>query len=204
MPTRAVPCRQCDHRELCAVPDCTAAAQLKVSSGRVVSLGVWDTAGAERFESLSRMCVPTSCTVPPASPCYTALVKACTVLPSCPRNQATLQQLVWLLPGSSTGSPAAAARRYYNGARAAIVCFNPADRLSFEKAKFWVRELRDTQVRPRPAWRAGRHRAGRGGGCQAAPRPCAARVPRVPGHDKVRPAGGPASAGPAGRGRLWL
>jgi len=130
----------------------------------VVSLGVWDTAGAERFESLSRMCVPTSCTVPPASPCYTALVKACTVLPSCPRNQATLQQLVWLLPGSSTGSPAAAARRYYNGARAAIVCFNPADRLSFEKAKFWVRELRDTQVRPRPAWRAGRPvQAGAGG-----------------------------------------
>ncbi len=83
---------------------------------------------------------------------------------TCPQNQATLLLLVWLLPGSSTGSPAAAARRYYNGARAAIVCFNPADRLSFEKAKFWVRELRDTQVRPRPAWRAGRPvQAGAGG-----------------------------------------
>ncbi|KAK9834963.1 hypothetical protein WJX81_000121 [Elliptochloris bilobata] len=66
-----------------------AAKKVKVSSGRVVSLGVWDTAGAERFESLSRM--------------------------------------------------------YYNGARAAVVCFDPADRLSFEKAMFWVRELRDTQ-----------------------------------------------------------
>lgn len=32
--------------------------QVKVSSGRLVSLGVWDTAGAERFESLSRMCAP--------------------------------------------------------------------------------------------------------------------------------------------------
>lgn len=29
--------------------------QIKVHSGRVVSLGIWDTAGAERFESLSRM-----------------------------------------------------------------------------------------------------------------------------------------------------
>ena len=36
------------------------ATQVKVSSGRFVSLGVWDTAGAERFESLSRMCGPRS------------------------------------------------------------------------------------------------------------------------------------------------
>lgn len=59
--------------------------QIKVHSGRVVSLGIWDTAGAERFESLSRM--------------------------------------------------------YYNGAKAAILCFDPCDRKSFEKLKFWVRAM---------------------------------------------------------------
>ncbi len=58
--------------------------QIKVHSGRVVSLGIWDTAGAERFESLSRM--------------------------------------------------------YYNGAKAAILCFDPCDRRSFDKLKFWVRK----------------------------------------------------------------
>ena len=57
--------------------------QIKVHSGRVVSLGIWDTAGAERFESLSRM--------------------------------------------------------YYNGAKAAVLCFDPCDRKSFDKLKFWVR-----------------------------------------------------------------
>ncbi len=122
---------------------------------------------------------------------------------TCPQNQATLLLLVWLLPGSSTGSPAAAARRYYNGARAAIVCFNPADRLSFEKAKLGQGAARYAGAPP-PGVARRAARAGRGGGCQAAPRPCAARVPRVPGHDKVRPAGGPAGVGPAGRGRLWL
>ena len=29
--------------------------QMKLSDGRTVSLGIWDTAGAERFQSLSRM-----------------------------------------------------------------------------------------------------------------------------------------------------
>ena len=29
--------------------------QIKVSSGRTISVGVWDTAGAEQFEALSRM-----------------------------------------------------------------------------------------------------------------------------------------------------
>jgi hypothetical protein len=69
------------------VPD-----QVKVRDGRVLSLGVWDTAGAERFESLSRM--------------------------------------------------------YYNGARAAILCFDACSAASFHKLKFWVR-------RPLPPWCAG-------------------------------------------------
>ena len=50
-----------------------------------MSLGIWDTAGAERFESISRM--------------------------------------------------------YYNGAKAAVVCFDPANARSFEKLKFWVMAL---------------------------------------------------------------
>ena len=29
--------------------------QVTVESGRVISLGIWDTAGAERFQSISRM-----------------------------------------------------------------------------------------------------------------------------------------------------
>ena len=53
-----------------------------MQSGRVLSLGVWDTAGAERFESLSRM--------------------------------------------------------YYNGAKAAVLCFDPCNAASFAKLKFWV------------------------------------------------------------------
>lgn len=57
-------------------------AQVKLQSGRVLSLGIWDTAGAERFESLSRL--------------------------------------------------------YYNGAKAAILCFDPCDVQSFRKLKFWV------------------------------------------------------------------
>jgi GTPase SAR1 family protein len=59
--------------------------QIRVHSGRVVSLGIWDTAGAERFESLSRM--------------------------------------------------------YYNGAKAAVLCFDPCNAKSFEKLKFWVRVM---------------------------------------------------------------
>lgn len=69
--------------ELVVMPINVCAVQIKVHSGRVVSLGIWDTAGAERFESLSRM--------------------------------------------------------YYNGAKAAILCFDPCNAKSFEKMKFWVR-----------------------------------------------------------------
>ena len=29
--------------------------QVTVQNGRIISLGVWDTAGAERFQSISRM-----------------------------------------------------------------------------------------------------------------------------------------------------
>ena len=47
-----------------------------------MSLGIWDTAGAERFEALSRM--------------------------------------------------------YYNGAKAAVLAFDPCNARSFEKLKFWV------------------------------------------------------------------
>ena len=33
-------------------------------------------------------------------------------------------------------------RIYYRGAKAAIVCYDLTDKLSFEKARFWVQELR--------------------------------------------------------------
>eukprot|EP00899_Mesostigma_viride_P017687 jgi/Mesvir1/2591/Mv13007-RA.1 len=56
---------------------------------RSITLGIWDTAGAERFESLSRV--------------------------------------------------------YYHSAGAAIVCFDVTDASSFEKLKFWVEELRDSE-----------------------------------------------------------
>ncbi len=57
--------------------------QVACKNGRVISLGIWDTAGAERFEALSRM--------------------------------------------------------YYNGAKAAVLAFDPCNARSFEKLKFWVR-----------------------------------------------------------------
>ena len=57
--------------------------QVACKNGRVISLGIWDTAGAERFEALSRM--------------------------------------------------------YYNGAKAAVLAFDPCNAKSFEKLKFWVR-----------------------------------------------------------------
>jgi Ras-related protein Rab-24 len=53
--------------------------------GRVITMGLWDTAGAERFESLSRL--------------------------------------------------------YYNGAKAAIVCFDASNRRSWQKLQRWVRTL---------------------------------------------------------------
>lgn len=62
----------------------------KVSiSGESVTLGIWDTAGSERYESMSRI--------------------------------------------------------YYRGAKAAIVCFDLTDASSFERAKFWVNELKQTE-----------------------------------------------------------
>lgn len=53
---------------------------------RKIRLGIWDTAGSERYEAMSRI--------------------------------------------------------YYRGAGAAVVCFDLTDRQSYQKAKFWVEELR--------------------------------------------------------------
>lgn len=62
----------------------------KVSiGGESVTLGIWDTAGSERYESMSRI--------------------------------------------------------YYRGAKAAIVCFDLTDTSSFDRAKFWVNELKQTE-----------------------------------------------------------
>ncbi|XP_064382769.1 ras-related protein Rab-24-like [Halichondria panicea] len=62
----------------------------KVSvQGESVTLGIWDTAGSERYESMSRI--------------------------------------------------------YYRGAKAAIVCFDLTDSASFDRAKFWVNELKQTE-----------------------------------------------------------
>ncbi|CAH2277340.1 ras-related Rab-24 isoform X1 [Pelobates cultripes] len=57
--------------------------------GRNLTLGIWDTAGSERYEAMSRM--------------------------------------------------------YYRGARAAIVCYDITDSCSFERVKFWVKELRNCE-----------------------------------------------------------
>uniref|UniRef100_A0A3Q1M6P8 Ras-related protein Rab-24 n=1 Tax=Bos taurus TaxID=9913 RepID=A0A3Q1M6P8_BOVIN len=56
---------------------------------RTVTLGIWDTAGSERYEAMSRI--------------------------------------------------------YYRGAKAAIVCYDLTDSSSFERAKFWVKELRNQE-----------------------------------------------------------
>lgn len=56
---------------------------------RTVTLGIWDTAGSERYEAMSRI--------------------------------------------------------YYRGAKAAIVCYDLTDSNSFERAKFWVKELRSLE-----------------------------------------------------------
>lgn len=61
------------------------AKQIAVRNRRI-TLGIWDTAGSERYEAMSRI--------------------------------------------------------YYRGAGAAIVCFDLTDRESYQKAKFWVSELR--------------------------------------------------------------
>jgi len=60
-----------------------------MQDGQALTVGLWDTAGAERFESLSKV--------------------------------------------------------YYHGAGAAVVCYDPANVGSLEKAKFWVQELRETE-----------------------------------------------------------
>ncbi|CAN8023610.1 unnamed protein product [Ixodes persulcatus] len=57
-----------------------------VVRNRKITLGIWDTAGSERYEAMSRI--------------------------------------------------------YYRNAGAAVVCFDLIDRESFQKAKFWVEELR--------------------------------------------------------------
>lgn len=62
------------------------AKQIAVRNRRI-TLGIWDTAGSERYEAMSRI--------------------------------------------------------YYRGAGAAIVCFDLTDRESYQKAKFWVSELRN-------------------------------------------------------------
>ncbi|KAM9066801.1 ras-related protein Rab-24 isoform X1 [Antechinus flavipes] len=56
---------------------------------RTVTLGIWDTAGSERYEAMSRI--------------------------------------------------------YYRGAKAAIVCYDLTDSSSFERAKFWVKELQSLE-----------------------------------------------------------
>nr|XP_033783720.1 ras-related protein Rab-24 isoform X3 [Geotrypetes seraphini] len=57
--------------------------------GRVVTLGIWDTAGSERYEAMSRI--------------------------------------------------------YYRGAKAAIVCYDVTDSSSFQRVKFWVKELQSCE-----------------------------------------------------------
>uniref|UniRef100_A0A672HLS0 Ras-related protein Rab-24 n=1 Tax=Salarias fasciatus TaxID=181472 RepID=A0A672HLS0_SALFA len=56
---------------------------------KVITLGIWDTAGSERYEAMSRI--------------------------------------------------------YYRGARAAIVCYDLTDSSSFQRARFWVKELQNCE-----------------------------------------------------------
>lgn len=62
------------------------AAKEAESNGKKFMMGIWDTAGSERYEAMSRI--------------------------------------------------------YYRGAKAAIVCFDVTDRPSWDRAKFWITELR--------------------------------------------------------------
>ncbi len=39
----------------------------------------------------------------------------------------------------------AMSRIYYRGARAAIVCYDLTDRTSFERTRFWVNELKNSE-----------------------------------------------------------
>ncbi|KAJ3429439.1 ras-related protein rab-24 [Anaeramoeba flamelloides] len=38
------------------------------------------------------------------------------------------------------------AKMYYRKATSAIICFDPTKRQSFEKAQFWIKELRETEI----------------------------------------------------------
>ncbi|XP_028323422.1 ras-related protein Rab-24 [Gouania willdenowi] len=64
------------------------AKQIQVGE-KCITLGIWDTAGSERYEAMSRM--------------------------------------------------------YYRGARAAVVCYDLTDKRSFERASFWVKELKTNE-----------------------------------------------------------
>lgn len=59
---------------------------LTVGGNKAVTLGIWDTAGSERYEAMSRI--------------------------------------------------------YYRGASAAVVCFDLTDMVSWDRAKFWIQELK--------------------------------------------------------------
>eukprot|EP00300_Choanocystis_sp_HF-7_P031328 c4057_g1_i2.p1 GENE.c4057_g1_i2~~c4057_g1_i2.p1 ORF type:complete len:172 (+),score=24.74 c4057_g1_i2:189-704(+) len=63
--------------------------KIMVVRGQPITMGVWDTAGSERYESMSRL--------------------------------------------------------YYRGAGAAIICFDLTDSSTWEKVKFWVNELRQSE-----------------------------------------------------------
>ncbi|XP_065827942.1 ras-related protein Rab-24-like [Oscarella lobularis] len=62
---------------------------VSLQNGSSLTLGIWDTAGAERYEAMSRL--------------------------------------------------------YYRGAKAAVICFDLTDSSSFERARFWVNELKVTE-----------------------------------------------------------
>ncbi|XP_064630776.1 ras-related protein Rab-24-like [Lineus longissimus] len=65
------------------------AKRIETCQRKYVMLGIWDTAGSERYEAMSRI--------------------------------------------------------YYRGAKAAIICFDLTEKNSFEKAKFWVKELNKSE-----------------------------------------------------------
>ncbi|XP_063241475.1 ras-related protein Rab-24-like isoform X2 [Bacillus rossius redtenbacheri] len=73
------------HRFSRTIGAAFAAKQVE-SRGKKITLGIWDTAGSERYEAMSRI--------------------------------------------------------YYRGAKAAVVCFDVSNRASWDRAKFWVGELR--------------------------------------------------------------
>mmetsp|Transcript_24406 Transcript_24406/g.29584 ORF Transcript_24406/g.29584 Transcript_24406/m.29584 type:complete len:219 (-) Transcript_24406:412-1068(-) len=82
-----------DHSQKNTIGAAFGAKKLFLENGRTITLGIWDTAGAERFESLSRV--------------------------------------------------------YYHSAGAALVCFDPSKQESWDKTKFWVKELLENEQRCR-------------------------------------------------------